>query len=155
MRNVASIKYSMHPDPGRPFYKDNTKLSTFASSGSSSSSPRIIVNPCDVAYESTVGGHRSDTFLKEEEANHYLVSEELCKLPMNNFNTDLRGKGHRQELPMRYNMSFSNEFNNGGVSCNGRRLELNIHHQFVKSKVPSKKSHNRPSISDFTDSDSR
>lgn len=168
MRSIASIKYSMHPDPGRPYleYKDSPKLSTFAGGSAGAGggsghhqqhppSTRIILNPCDsVAYESTAlngssGGHRSgDSSYSSSEVNHYLVSEELCKLPMNNFNTDFRGsaKGrphqqqqqHQQDsLPMRYNLDHS--FTHANGVWGGKRPELSIHDQFVKSKVHSKK----------------
>ena len=141
------MKYSMHPDPGRSFfeYKDNNKLSTFASSGSSS--PRIILNPCDVAYESSLVGHRNDSFTPNE-VNHYLDSEELCKLPLNNsFNTDNRSKV-RQDLPIRYNMSLSSDFahNNGNHWNHAKRHELSIHDQFVKNKVHNKKRNSRPAV---------
>lgn len=155
MRSIASIKYSMHPDPGRPYleYKDSPKLSTFAGApngvGGNGQPPstRIILNPCDVAYESSgrsaSGGHQCDSH-SSSEVNHYLVSEELCKLPVNNnFNTDFRGsaKGRQQQqdsLPMRYNMGLSSMDHSFGA-WGGKRSELSIHDQFVKNKVHNKK----------------
>lgn len=150
----------MHPDPGRPYleYKDSPKMSTFAGASSAANaasgnvhqpSTRIILNPCDVAYESTdrsgSAGHRSDSY-SSSEVNHYLVSEELCKLPVNNnFNTDFRGsaKGRQQpqtqdSLPMRYNMGLSSMDHSFGA-WGGKRAELSIHDQFVKNKVHNKK----------------
>lgn len=145
----------MHPDPGRPYleYKDSPKLSTFAGSSNASAggngqppSTRIILNPCDASYESSgrsgSAGHRSDSY-SSSEVNHYLVSEELCKLPVNNFNTDFRGsaKGRQQQqdsLPMRYNMGLSSMDHSFGAWA-GKRPELSIHDQFVKNKVHHKK----------------
>ena len=61
---------------------------------------------------SSMGNYEnSDNF--GTEVNHYLVSDELCNLPANNFATDYRPSKIRPDLPARYNMSLSNGFTSG------------------------------------------
>lgn len=146
-RNISPAKYSIHPEPGRSFfeYKDsNNKLSTFSSSNGS---PRIILNPIEeIGFESMNQRHNEASNLTNE-VNHYLVSEELCKMSLNNFSFDNRCNKGRHEFPIRYNMSLSNEFSNYNNNHNNqyhqqkmnRRSELSIHDQFVKNKVQNKK----------------